>query len=297
MLAQALSAIRCWSCATGSPSAQLSSTRAADVTDSPDTAATEPRRARRHPAGDSDPRPGTGRGEPAPAGERRRRRRPGDQIARLRVEFAATRRGGTSRAADRPPTGEERRKRIERDLHDGAQQRLVSVGLALRHLQHELPAGSNGRKANELDGVVDEIARAISELRELARGVRPSQLDDGLAAALRELAGRASLPIDVYAGPERYPENIEAAAYFIACEGLTNAIKHANASTITVRAECHDERPGHLRHDDSAGGAAPSRGSGLAGLADRVEAQGGTLRLESSPAGGTNLTAVLPLAA
>ena len=219
------------------------------------------------------------------------------EIARLRVELRRQLDEVEASRARIVAAGYEERRRIERDLHDGAQQRLVSVGLALRHLQHELPAGSNGRKANELDGVVDEIARAISDLRELARGVRPSQLDDGLAAALRELAGRASSPIEVYAGPERYPENIEAAAYFIACEGLTNAIKHANASTIAVRAECHDERLVICVTDDGAGGAVPSRGSGLAGLADRVEAQGGTMRLESAPATGTNLTVVLPLAA
>jgi signal transduction histidine kinase len=126
--------------------------------------------------------------------------------------------------------------------------------------------------------------------------VRPSQLDEGLAAALRELGDRASLPVEVHVSDERFPEHIEAAAYFIACEGLTNAIKHANASKITVSAARADERLVISVMDDGGGGATPSHGSGLAGLADRVEAQGGTLRLVTSAATGTNLIVELPCA-
>ena len=143
---------------------------------------------------------------------------------------------------------------------------------------------------------MEEIGRAIADLRELARGVRPSQLDDGLAPALRELGDRASLPVEVLAGDERFPEHIEAAAYFIACEGLTNAIKHADASKITVSAARANERLVISVVDDGRGGAAATHGSGLAGLADRVEAQGGTLRLASSAATGTDLTVELPCA-
>ena len=217
------------------------------------------------------------------------------EIARLRVELRRQLDEVEASRARIVAAGYEERRRIERDLHDGAQQRLVTVGLALRHLQHELAPTSNGA-GGALDGVVEEIRRAIFDLRELARGVRPSQLDDGLAAALRELGDRASLPVEVLASDERFPEHIEAAAYFIACEGLTNAIKHANASRITVSAARANERLVISVMDDGGGGAKPTHGSGLAGLADRVEAQGGTLRLASSAATGTNLTVELPCA-
>jgi signal transduction histidine kinase len=217
------------------------------------------------------------------------------EIARLRVELRRQLDEVEASRARIVAAGYEERRRIERDLHDGAQQRLVTVGLALRHLQHELAPTSNGA-GGALDGVVEEIGRAIFDLRELARGVRPSQLDDGLAAALRELGDRASLPVKVLASDERFPEHIEAAAYFIACEGLTNAIKHANASKITVSAARANERLVISVVDDGGGGATATHGSGLAGLADRVEAQGGTLRLASSAATGTNLTVELPCA-
>ena len=202
------------------------------------------------------------------------------EIARLRVELRRQLDEVEASRARIVAAGYEERRRIERDLHDGAQQRLVTVGLALRHLQHELAPTSNGA-GGALDGVVEEIGRAIFDLRELARGVRPSQLDDGLAAALRELGDRASLPVEVLASDERFPEHIEAAAYFIACEGLTNAIKHANASKITVSAARANERLVISVVDDGGGGATATHGSGLAGLADRVEAQGGTLRSQA----------------
>ena len=217
------------------------------------------------------------------------------EIARLRVELRRQLDEVEASRARIVAAGYEERRRIERDLHDGAQQRLVTVGLALRHLQHELAPTSNGAGGG-LDAVVEEIARAISDLRELARGVRPSQLDDGLAPALRELGDRASLPVEVHASDERFPEHLEAAAYFIACEGLTNAIKHAHASKITVSAARADERLVISIMDDGGGGAKPTHGSGLAGLADRVEAQGGTLRLVTSAASGTNLIVELPCA-
>jgi signal transduction histidine kinase len=217
------------------------------------------------------------------------------EIARLRVELRRQLDEVEASRARIVAAGYEERRRIERDLHDGAQQRLVTVGLALRHLQHELAPASNGA-GGRLDGVVEEIARAISDLRELARGVRPSQLDEGLAPALRELGDRASLSVEVYASDERFPEHIEAAAYFIACEGVTNAIKHANASKITVSAGRTNERLVISVIDDGGGGATPTHGSGLAGLADRVEAQGGILRLASSAATGTSLTVELPCA-
>jgi signal transduction histidine kinase len=127
------------------------------------------------------------------------------------------------------------RRRIERDLHDGAQQRLISIGLELRHIQHE-----SGIAA--LDHPVAELSGAIDELRELAHGLPPSQLDAGLEPALRELAGRAPLPVAVRATYERFSVGVEAAAYFVSCEGLTNAIKHAGASSVTLSVQRQNGR-------------------------------------------------------
>lgn len=171
----------------------------------------------------------------------------------------------------------------------------MSIGLALRHLQHDLtPAPPRVDRA--LDETVAEIGRAITELRELARGVHPARLDDGIAPALAELAERAPVPVDVRATPERFAASVEAAAYFVVCEGLTNAVKHAGASRVEVRAERQYGSLVVLVTDDGVGGAEASDGSGLAGLADRVAAQGGTLLLRSPPQAGTTLTVELPCA-
>jgi signal transduction histidine kinase len=217
------------------------------------------------------------------------------EMARLRVEL---RRQLDEVAASRARivvAGYEERRRIERDLHDGAQQRLVSAGLTLRHLQHELAPGSP--HTDELfDGAVDEIGLAISDLRELARGVHPAQLEGGIAPALRELAARTPLPVEVGATSERFTAGLEAAAYFIVSEGLTNAVKHASASRVVVSAKRRDDSLVLSVADDGVGGAVATVGSGLAGLSDRVVAQGGTLRLLSTPAAGTTLTVELPCA-
>jgi signal transduction histidine kinase len=217
------------------------------------------------------------------------------EIVRLRVEL---RRQLDEVAASRRrivAAGDKERRRIERDLHDGAQQRLVSIGLALRHAQHELGAGGPGNRAGEtLEAALAEVAVAIQELRALAQGLRPSQLDAGLGPALEELAGRASLPVTVDATRERFGADIEAAAYFIACEGLTNAAKHAYASRVELSAQRSNGSLVVCVADDGVGGASPAGGSGLAGLADRVGAHGGTLRLESEHGSGTRLIAELP---
>jgi signal transduction histidine kinase len=214
------------------------------------------------------------------------------EIVRLRVEL---RRQLDEVAASRRrivAAGDAERRRIERNLHDGAQQRLVSIGLALRHAQHEL--GPDSRVGDTLEAAVAEITVAIEELRELARGLRPSQLDAGLGPALEELAGRVRLPVAVDVTRERLPEGVEAAAYFIACEGLTNAAKHANASRVTLSAQRRNGTLVVSVADDGVGGAAPDGHSGLSGLADRVGAHGGTLRIESERGSGTRLTAELP---
>ena len=130
----------------------------------------------------------------------------------------------------------------------------------------------------------------------MPRGLRPAQLDAELAAALRELARRAPLPVEVQATGERFADNTETAAYFIACEGLTNAIKHAQASKVILSAAPQNGNLIVGVADDGVGGAAPANGSGLAGIADRIAAQGGTLRIESRPGEGTSLTAELPCA-
>jgi signal transduction histidine kinase len=214
------------------------------------------------------------------------------EIVRLRVEL---RRQLDELAASRRrivAAGDDERRRIERNLHDGAQQRLVSIGLAMRHAQHGLPPMSRAHET--LEAALSEIAVAILELRELAQGVRPSQLDAGLGPALEDLAGRSPLPVAVDATRERFPVGVEAAAYFIACEALTNAAKHSHASRVSLSAQ---RRNGSLIvqvTDDGVGGASPVRGSGLSGLADRVGAHGGTLQLDSDRGSGTRLIAELP---
>ena len=189
--------------------------------------------------------------------------------------------------------GYEERRRLERDLHDGAQQRLVSLGVQLRRLQLTLP-----REASILspafDQIVAEVGAAIGDLRQIAAGVRPARLDDGLAAALRDLARTTPVSVDVDASRERLAASVEAAAYFVACEAITNAVKHASPSKVAVRTYRDN---GALRvsvSDDGVGGAVVRRGSGLAGLRDRVAAHGGTLEVVSPRGGGTRIEAAIP---
>ena len=190
--------------------------------------------------------------------------------------------------------GDAERRRIERDPHDGAQQRLVSIGLALRHAQHQLTGTSPAHAGQTLDHAVAELGLAIEELRGLAQGLPPSQLDAGLAPALEELAANAPLPVQVRTTNERFASTVEAAAYFIACEGLTNAIKHARANVITVSARRHDARLVVGIADDGVGGATVASGSGLRGLHDRVAAHGGRLRIDSTDDLGTTVIVELP---
>jgi signal transduction histidine kinase len=191
--------------------------------------------------------------------------------------------------------GDEQRRRIERDLHDGAQQRLVALALELRIAQRQ-----RGDADPELDRIladaVGELQVAVEELRELARGVHPAVLtEEGLAGALESLAARTPLPVEIAAAPEdRLPGEIEAAAYFVVCEAIANAVKHAQATEIRVSAERRNGRLVIEVEDDGIGGARENGGSGLRGLVDRVEAHGGTLRVESPPGGGTKVIGELP---
>ena len=196
-----------------------------------------------------------------------------------------------SRARILAATDEERR-RLERDLHDGAQQRLVglSLKLALAQLDAEPAAAEALARAQE------DLESALAELREFARGVHPSILrEDGLEAALQTLARQASVPVSVSTKIEgRLPETVELAAYFFVSEALTNVAKHAKASSASVSTRSRDGALTLQVADDGVGGATSEHGSGLAGLADRVAALGGELDIESVPGHGTTLTARIP---
>ncbi len=148
-----------------------------------------------------------------------------------------------------------------------------------------------------LEGARAELAAALDELRELARGIHPAVLTDrGLAAAVEALASRSPVPVDVEISDEPLPQSVEAAAYYVIAESLANVTKYAGATGVTVRVHREDGRALVEVGDDGAGGADPAAGSGLRGLADRVEALGGTLAVESPPSGGTCVRAEIPLA-
>jgi signal transduction histidine kinase len=218
--------------------------------------------------------------------------------ARLQAELKAQLTRVEESRARIVAAGDEQRRRIERDLHDGAQQRLVALALELRAAQKRLGGQLDPAAGAVLDDAVGELQLAVSELRELAAGVHPSVLtEEGLAAALESLARRTPVPVSITELPsERLPHQIEAAAYFVACEALANAVKHADATAITMRAV---QRNGSLTvevSDDGVGGAEIAGGTGLRGLADRVEAHGGRLRIESAPGNGTRVIGELPCA-
>jgi signal transduction histidine kinase len=190
------------------------------------------------------------------------------------------------------------RRRIERDLHDGAQQRLVALALNLRMAEQRAEDGDPA--AAELVRQAGEEANlALKELRDLARGIHPAILTNrGLPAALEDLASRATLPVEVVATPdERLPGAVEAAAYFVVSECLANIGKHAGAETATVAVTARDGRLTVEVSDDGVGGAALDGGSGIQGLADRVGALSGSLTVDSPPGEGTRVTASIPLAA
>jgi signal transduction histidine kinase len=215
------------------------------------------------------------------------------ELARLRVELRLQLAAVESSRARIAQAGYAERRRIERDLHDGAQQRLVTLGIVLRRLQRSLP-GDAQLLGPAFDAAVDEVAATIADLRTIAAGVRPPRLDEGLAAALEDLARGAAVPVEVDVEGDRAPPEVEAVAYFITCEALTNAVKHASPSRVTVTSV---RRDGMLRlevTDDGIGGAVPVAGSGLAGMQDRVAAQGGRLALESPVGAGTRIAVELP---
>jgi signal transduction histidine kinase len=187
------------------------------------------------------------------------------------------------------------RRRIERDLHDGAQQRLVSLALSLRLLEANLEPDSAATK--ELAAARAELDAALEELRELARGIHPSILADrGLAAALEAVAGRATVPVELDLDScGKLPLSVQTTAYFVVAEALTNASKHAHSNRIEVRVAVADRHATVEVRDDGSGGAHPARGSGLSGLADRLSALGGTLEVVSPVGAGTTIRARIPV--
>jgi len=193
--------------------------------------------------------------------------------------------------------GDAARRRIERDLHDGAQQRLVALALILARLESRLEPGS--APARELTVARAELDAALEDLRELARGIHPSILTDhGLEAALEAVAGRSTVPVelDLDACGE-LPSSVQTTAYFVVLEALTNASKHAHSDRIEVRIGLGERHATVEVRDHGGGGADPSQGSGLSGLADRVSALGGTLEIESAAGLGTTVRARMPVAA
>jgi signal transduction histidine kinase len=188
------------------------------------------------------------------------------------------------------------RRRIGRDLHDGAQQRLLSLTLQLRAAAGKSSAGPDELR-DELTHAADALTVALEELREIARGVHPAILTTGgLPPALRALSRRSAIPVELDVSTSgRFPERIEVAGYYVVSELLTNAVKHAHASVVRVAVEERNGRLSLAVRDDGVGGADPARGSGLVGLRDRVEAIGGTIVVDSPVGAGTATLVSLPL--
>jgi signal transduction histidine kinase len=206
-----------------------------------------------------------------------------------RAELAASR-ARVVAAAD------ETRRRIERDLHDGTQQRLVSLGLDLRAAETMVPAELTELRA-QLSGAAKGLADMVENLQEISRGIHPAILSKGgLGPAIKTLARRSAIPVQLDVCAERrLPERIEVAAYYIVSEALTNAAKHAHASVVHVDVKAQDAVVRLSIRDDGIGGADPSQGSGLIGLRDRVETVGGRMEIASAAGMGTSLLVTIPI--
>ena len=217
------------------------------------------------------------------------------ELVSLAVASAQARADLSASRARLVKAGDEQRRKLERNLHDGAQQRLVSLALTIRLARRQLESGSDAVAAS-LEGAAKELDLALEELRELARGLHPAALtEQGLGPALTGVANRLPIEVDVSAPEERLPENIEATAYYIVSEALTNVVKHAEATRARVDMALAGDVLKFEVTDDGRGGADPSGGSGILGLRDRAEAVGGTLFVISPPGKGTVVTAQLPL--
>jgi len=223
------------------------------------------------------------------------RREAEQRLRRVEIEAARQQELRASRARILE-AGDAARRRIERDLHDGAQQRLVTIGLNVRVARSRIDADPESA-GPFLDTLIEELTAASTELRELARGIHPAVLTDrGLAPAVTALAARAPVPVEIVELPDdRAPTAAEAAAYFTVAEALTNVAKYAGATQATIRVAKEDGALVVEVRDDGVGGARAGAGSGLSGLADRVDAVDGSLTVTSPPGEGTLVRAVLPL--
>jgi signal transduction histidine kinase len=196
--------------------------------------------------------------------------------------------------------GQDARRRLERDLHDGAQQRLLALAMTLGRARARARVTDDPELRAFLDRAADDLQQAIGELRELARGIHPVLLtQEGLASALQALAERAPLPVEVSAPAQRFPENVEATAYFLVAEAITNAARHSGADAVRVEATTDGDALVVRVRDDGVGGVGEDvvrEGSGLVGMRDRVVALGGSLRIASPTGAGTTLVARLPCA-
>jgi signal transduction histidine kinase len=232
-------------------------------------------------------------GAPIPAGTEERLARFTELVATA-VSNATTRTELLTSRARVVSAADETRRRLERDLHDGIQQRLIALALRARKVAGLASAGEP--VAQELSNLGDDLVGAIDELREISRGIHPAILSDaGLDEALKALARRSTIPVDVdvrFRG--RYDPTLEATMYYVAAESITNAVKHAHASTVTVRGGRRDGALELEIADDGLGGADPRRGTGLIGLKDRVDTLGGTISFASPTGAGTTVRVKLP---
>jgi signal transduction histidine kinase len=217
------------------------------------------------------------------------------EVIRLRLGLRQALRDVEASRARMLRAGYEERQRLERDLHDGAQLRLVSLGMALRLAQRRLAIGEVDVHGL-LDQAVAELGTAVSELRQLANGIRPSCLDDGLAPALSVLIDTVPIPVDMRVSETKVDDDLQTTAYYVASEAIANAVKHSRATRIGLHVDARGNDLYVRVEDDGVGGAAQRDGSGLARLADRVGAHGGTLFVSSPRDGGTTVEAILPCA-
>jgi signal transduction histidine kinase len=217
------------------------------------------------------------------------------ELVSLAVASAQAREDLSASRARLVKAGDEQRRKLERNLHDGAQQRLVSLALTIRLARRQIESDSEAA-GTSLERAAKELDLALEELRELARGLHPAALtEQGLGLALAGVAKRLPIDVDLRVIDQRLPENIEATAYYIVSEALTNVVKHAQATKAKVDMTLTGDLLKFEVTDDGRGGADPTGGSGILGLRDRAEAVGGTLFVISPPGKGTMVTAQLPL--
>ncbi|TAK01304.1 MAG: hypothetical protein EPO36_06035 [Chloroflexota bacterium] len=226
---------------------------------------------------------------------RLRARRLADANARLQGQVEAQLEEVRASRARIVEAGDRERRRVERDLHDGAQQRLVSLSLELQVARRALGDGGDPAVRRSLDRAAEEAMTALAELRDLALGIHPLILTEaGIGPAVESLADRTPVEVTVDVGAERYPPAVEGAAYFLISEALTNVTKYANATRAIVRVRGSADQLNVEIEDDGVGGADSRSGSGLRGLADRLAALDGTLTIVSPVGGGTRISARIP---